>query len=345
MRFTRLLGIGLCAAFLSTGSPSAAAEKQPTAKPRAELELVILGDAGGIEEAALTSLLVRDGRDDRYVLVDAGVVHHGLKVAWRRGAFDHIQIPRSARERPAIWLQRERIGPIFITHPHLDHVSGLAITSPDDAKHRVYGSSSTIEGLRDSVFNWTAWPNFGSEGERPLSKYTYVRLPLGRSILLDESSLEVAAWPLSHAGVESTALLFKGPRRSVAVLGDTGPDEVEGSDKLALLWERLAPEVRDGRLAAIVMEASYPNAQPDGMLFGHLTPKWLLAELTRLATIVDPKHPKKALKGLSIVVMHIKPAATKSKTAREQILEELTEDNELGVTFVLPRAGDVLRFR
>jgi 3',5'-cyclic-nucleotide phosphodiesterase len=326
----------------SLASSVAAADKQPTKKPTAELELVVLGDAGGIDESALTSLLVRDVRDDRYALVDAGVVHHGLKVAWRKGAFDHLKVPQAA-DRPATWLQRNAIGPVLITHPHLDHVSGLAITSPDDAQHPLYGLPSTLDGLRDSVFNWTAWPNFGSEGERPLGTYRYQRLTAGRRVALAQSRLKATAMPLSHAGMTSTAFLLEGERRSVAVLGDTGADAVEKSERLANVWAMLAPEVKRGRLKAIVMEASYPSTRPDGQLFGHLTPKWLLHELSRLALLVDPKRPKKALRGLTVVVMHVKPAAERGRTARELVLEDLNAHNDLGVTIVLPRAGDTVR--
>lgn len=122
-------------------------------------------------------------------------------------------------------------------------------------------------------------------------------------------------------------------------LGDTGPDEVEQTDRLHSLWTRLAPLVREGKLCGMFIEVSYPDGRSDDQLFGHLTPSWLMKELQRLAVLVDPEHPDRALRGLTVVVTHIKPSLQKGPSPRETIAAQLKQQNTLGVRFVLPEQG------
>ncbi len=68
-------------------------------------------------------------------------------------------------------------------------------------------------------------------------------------------------------------------------LGDTGADSLEHSDKLHLLWQAAGPLVKARKLKAIFIEVSFPNAQPDKSLFGHLTPRLLMQEMRDLGSI------------------------------------------------------------
>ena len=40
--------------------------------------------------------------------------------------------------------------------------------------------------------------------------------------------------------------------------------------------------MKASKFKGMVIEVSYTNAQPDKMLFGHLTPNWLKKELSEL---------------------------------------------------------------
>jgi 3',5'-cyclic-nucleotide phosphodiesterase len=118
--------------------------------------------------------------------------------------------------------------------------------------------------------------------------------------------MTIQAFPLSHAGPPSTAFLIQAAGFYVLYCGDTGPDAVEHRDNLHTLWAVIAPLVHTNKLRAIFLEVSYPDERPDHLLFGHLTPRWLMEELGRLAQVVDPQHPHMALHGLTVVVTHIK---------------------------------------
>src|SRR6202012_1136330 len=122
------------------------------------------------------------------------------------------------------------------------------------------------------------------EGEKPmLNKYHYVPMEPGREMAIDRTPLSVTAFSLSHgAPYESTAFLVRSGDAWMLYLGDTGADSVEHSDKLHLLWQAVAPLLRAGKLKALFIETSFPSRQPDRSLFGHLTPRWLTAEMKDL---------------------------------------------------------------
>ncbi|WP_050774704.1 hypothetical protein [Dyadobacter fermentans] len=66
---------------------------------------------------------------------------------------------------------------------------------------------------------------------------------------------------------------------------DTGPDEVEKSDRMKQVRIAVMPLVKSGRLKGGCPEVLYPSAQPDRHLYGHLTPKWYMNECETLAEL------------------------------------------------------------
>ena len=305
-------------------------------------ELVTLGETGGIKDGATTAFLLRSATDDNYVALDAGTLVNGINVALDQGAFTHLRDDQKASgiTNPVGYILKERVKGYMISHPHLDHVSGLLIASPDDSKKPIYSLPSVTRGLTDTYFNWIAWPNFSTEGKKPaLSKYTYVHPTSDKALPVAGTGLTVTAYPLSHAGMESTAFLLKDKKgNGVVYLGDVGADAVEKSDKLKKLWQVLAPEIKAGRLKGMVIEASFANETPDHLLFGHLTPKWLLHELTVLESLAG----KGSLKGLDVVISHVKYSLDKGDSVRNVIARQLKDGNTLGVEFIIPRQGEVI---
>jgi 3',5'-cyclic-nucleotide phosphodiesterase len=69
-----------------------------------------------------------------------------------------------------------------------------------------------------------------------------------------------------------------------------------------------------------------------------------MAELGRLAQLVQPQHPHAALHGFPIVVTHIKPALTPGPSPQERITQQLQARNELGVRFIVASQGSRLEF-
>jgi len=110
------------------------------------------------------------------------------------------------------------------------------------------------------------------------------------------------------------------------------------------VWTRVAPLVREKKLRGLFLEVSFPEGRPTGLLFGHLTPSWMLKELHHLARLADPAQPEQALRGLTVVVTHIKLSLERGSMPQEQIAQQLQALNDLGVRFVIPEQGQRIEF-
>jgi len=326
------LAVGSCAAPTVSGPPS----------PR--FVAIALGAGGGPGQDDLSAYLLAPAGSSDYVALDAGTLLAGIKKAWNAGSFRDLRPPADATLAPEGWILRERVKAYLISHGHLDHVAGLIVDSPEDGSKAILGLPSTIDVIRDHLFNRRAWPNFGDEGEGALKKYRYARLEPGRAQAIAGTAMSVEPFVLSHASVVSTAFLIGGGGAAALYFGDTGPDAVEGSDRLSAVWTRIAPLVRDGTLRGIFIEVSYPDGRPDHLLFGHLTPAWLMHELRRLAERVDPTNPAQALRRLTVVVTHIKPSLNTGPSPRERIAGQLAERNDLGVRLHVAEQGQRIEF-
>jgi cAMP phosphodiesterase len=92
-----------------------------------------------------------------------------------------------------------------------------------------------------------------------------------------------------HCVVDSTAYFIRSestittPKREILIFGDVEPDALSLSPRTALIWAEAAPKIAAGILTGIFIEVSYTNTQGDAVLFGHLAPRHLLAELQSLA--------------------------------------------------------------
>ena len=304
-------------------------------------DVITLGALGGIQDGNLSAYLVRPRDDQRAVTCDAGTLVNGLRVADERGSLDDTKMPEASPNSRIGHVLTEQIKGYLITHAHYDHIGGLVIASPDDSKKTIYALASVNGKIEKNYFNWEAWPNFSNRGKAPqLNKYVLQDLGSGQTLPLKDTAMTVTAFPLSHGGVESTAFLLESGDDALLCFGDTGPDAVEKSTLIGNVWKAVAAKVKQGRLKAILIETSYNNARPDNLLFGHLTPNWLLRSLREL----DQAAGGNALKNLPVLISHIKYSFQKGDQPQKQILEELQSGNDLGVQFLIPRQGDRFSF-
>lgn len=290
--------------------------------------IVPLGVKGGSDETNLSSYLVAPKGKQNYLCLDAGTLYGGLQKAV---ANKQVTGPTAAD------ALKNNIKGYFISHGHLDHVSGLIINSPEDTAKPIYALPEVIKVLREKYFTWDSWANFTNEGEPPLlKKYTYKRLDTISEIEIDGTGLFLKAFELSHVNPQkSTAALIRYNLDYMLYLGDTGADAVEHSDKLCQLWKSIAPLIDENKLKGIMIEVSFPDSQPDKLLFGHLTPRLLMQELAALAAMCKKKN---ALKDLPVMITHMKPKAN-----HEQIIKkELQQQNKQGIKLIFPQQGKAL---
>ena len=306
---------------------------------------VVLGAGGGLREDNLSAYLLAPADSQDFIALDAGTLLAGLRRAFCKNSFGAVTVPPESDLSPEGWFLRHRIKAYLITHAHLDHVAGLVMNSPEDDKKAIFGLPCTINYLRDYLFNGKIWPNFGNEGEDALHKYHYIRAQPGHTYTVANTSMSIEPFVLDHIpNCPSTAYLIHSKDAYVLYFGDTGPDALTATHCLQTIWTRVAPLIRDKKLHGIFLESSHPNDHPDHLLFGHLTPTWVMDELHRLAAVVDPAKPRQALRDLSVVVTHIKPSLERNAAPQKNIAQQLQEMNDIGVRFVIPKCGQRIAF-
>src|SRR4051812_41470513 len=252
-------------------------------------QVVPLGVKGGIDEKNLSAYLLAPIQTNDFICLDAGTINAGIEKAIENKTF---KVSTSE-------VLRKYIKGYFISHTHLDHVSGLIINSPADSSKTVYATNKCMEMMENHYFNDQTWANFGDKGPRkPLNKYHFQTLNIGEETPVTNTTMTVKAFPLSHVNpFESTAFLIKNGEDYALYLGDTGPDAVEKSNDLRDLWTTIVPLVKSKQLKGIFIEVSFPNEQPDKFLFGHLTPNYLMQEMHVLEELAG----KDTLKGFKII--------------------------------------------
>jgi 3',5'-cyclic-nucleotide phosphodiesterase len=291
-------------------------------------KIIPLGVYGSTHESNLSSYMLAIKNTDDYVCLDAGVLHDGIEKAIQQKS-----ISGNAGDN----LKKDIKG-YLISHPHLDHVAGLIINSPDDSSKNIYALSFCINTIEEKYFNWESWANFGDEGEKPqLKKYHYVNLSEDSETALTNTKMFVRPFELSHGNpYKSTAFLVRYDSCYILYLGDTGADTIEHSNKLQLLWNYIAPLIQHNQLKGIFIEVSFPDEQPKDKLFGHLTPALLMNEMKKLSTLSGAS----SLKKIPVVITHIKPVGDNEMLIRK----ELKQQNNLQLKLIFPRQGKMLEF-
>ncbi len=230
------------------------------------MRLTVYGCHGGETPRHRTSAFVLDGK----LAVDAGALTSGMELPGQ-----------SALEA------------VLVSHAHLDHVRDLATVADNRAQHGckpllVAGTKVTIDILKKHFFNGLLWPDFAKipTAKAPTIKYVVLKPEVRTTI----AGYSVRAIMVTHT-IETCAFVIEKGGRVVAYSGDTGPTD--------RLWDVLNAEKR---LAALLMEVSFPNAEQKlAKVSGHHTPQTLGPDLMRLEKVKD----------IPTLIYHIKPVFQK----------------------------------
>jgi 3',5'-cyclic-nucleotide phosphodiesterase len=288
-----------------------------------------LGVKGGLDESNLSAYLVAASGSDQFICLDAGTIYKGLELAAAKKIFKP--------SNPSV-IQQNNINSYFISHAHLDHTAGLIMNSPNDKAKNLYGLASVLDVFKKNYFTWSAWANFGNEGEAPiLKKYSYQTLTPKLEIPIENTGLFVTPFVLSHVKpYESTAFLVKNQDAYLLYLGDTGADRIEQSTQLAQLWLTIAPLVIQNQLKAIFIEVSFDNSVSEKALFGHLTPNLLMEEMAKLNQLTNG-----LLKNTQLYVTHIKPC----DDCETKIKAEIQAANQIGLNISYPTQAALIELK
>jgi 3',5'-cyclic-nucleotide phosphodiesterase len=292
-------------------------------------KVIPLGVKGGLDESNLSAYLVAARGSDQFICLDAGTIYKGLELAAAKKLFKSTN--------PSA-IQQEQINGYFISHAHLDHTAGLIMNSPNDNAKNLFGLASVLDVFKKNYFTWSAWANFGNEGEAPiLKKYTYQTLAPTKEIAIENTGLFVTPFVLSHVKpYESSAFLVRNQNSYLLYLGDTGADKVEQSEQLAALWKSVAPLVMNKQLKGIFIEVSFDNSIPEKALFGHLTPNLLMEEMGKLNQLSNGQ-----LNNTPLYVTHIKPC----DGCEIKIKSEIQKANQIGLNIFYPSQASLIELK
>ena len=310
----------------------------------AKMSAVVLGCGGGPREDNVSSyMLFPSDVPDEAIALDAGTLTVGIRRADELGNLWDSVVPSGSNLTREGYVY-QNIKAYLLTHAHLDHTSAHYLNGPADiygAKKPIMGIQSTIDNISSGIYNWKTWPDFVA-----LGYYEYSVLPPGVEMPIPGTSMTVESFVVSHgAPYESTAYLIRSGGYYVLYFGDVGPEGVEQTGLITAVWERVAPLIADGRLLGMFLEISYAEGRPDNLLFGHLTPSWMMAEMHTLAQIVDPGDPYSVLAGFPVIVTHVKPVFQMVEPPLNVIARQLGQINDLGINFIFPYQGMRIDFR
>lgn len=128
-----------------------------------------------------------------------------------KGPFAGLRLPNITAKANAVHIFRELVHSFLITHPHLDHLSGLAINTPGleygrEAK-AIVSLPAMIDAIKQHIFNDTIWPNLSDESDGA-GFVTYRRLIEGGNPRLGSGDcrgyvsvcegLATKCWSVSH---------------------------------------------------------------------------------------------------------------------------------------------------
>ena len=85
--------------------------------------------------------------------------------------------------------------------------------------------------------------------------------------------------------IDSSAFFLRDDHtgKEILIFGDVEPDSLSLSPRTVQVWSDAAPKIATGLLKGIFIECSYDESQSDDTLFGHLSPRHVIAELQVLA--------------------------------------------------------------
>ena len=252
------------------------------------MRIKVLGCSGGVGPGLRTTSLLIDDE----ILVDAGTGVGELSLA-----------------------QMRRIGNVFLTHSHLDHVCGLAFMADNlfdliDRPVQVHATAETLGAIRDHIFNWKIWPDFSKlpTEEEPLIQFHEIRT--GQTT--DRNGIRFTAFPVLHT-VPAVGYAVEKEGRTFVFSGDTYANEP--------LWEFLNKLPRVDKL---MIEIAFPDEQEElGRASRHFTPALLGSELKKL------KHQPQ------LFLTHHKPGL-------EQVIEKQCRKALAGWEYQHLRRGDVI---
>lgn len=184
---------------------------------------------------------------------------------------------------------QSKIGHIFITHAHLDHIRGIPFLADNITIERrrqqvaVISIPPVLRTIRKNLLNNALWPDFSTIPDHESAVLRYIPLAEGQALAAGDFS--ITPYRVHHSVPAVGYLVEDRRKRRFFYTGDTGPTPAT--------WKKLG----DRPLHGLIIEVSFPNRMSElAVTTGHLSPLLLKEELGRL-----PHLPE------TIYITHLKP--------------------------------------
>jgi elongation factor 1-gamma len=222
------------------------------------------------------NLALGEGHSRGFIEVCNGLAVKAFKVS--HGICASAPKPDRRGSRDNIGAQQSQAAQGQHTPHHAHHAHNRSLThshNPGTVSALKLQDASVVEGgRRSSIFSQPSQPGTPTffTGQDPMNQQSVV----------DSTAFFIRA---DHSG------------REILIFGDVEPDSISLCPRTHIVWSEAAPKIAAGLLAGIFIECSYNDSQSDKILFGHLAPRHLIAELQSLAEIVVERkreHAEKA---------------------------------------------------
>lgn len=210
-----------------------------------------------------------------------------------------------------------KIDHLFLTHAHLDHVAGLALLVDAVQGKRshpiiVHATQEVIAVLRQHLFNWHLWPDFGAIPSEQAPVLRWDALPLHTDLSIKGRTIYAA--PVNHTS-GSVAYLVSQAQAGFMFTGDMC--------STPSLWKTLAarPQIRQ-----VIIDCSFSNAEADlAQRSLHFCPDSLLREVEQISQQME------------FLIYHLKPG-------QEDLIMQELQQPQARHQFSALRSGDRLDF-
>jgi ribonuclease BN (tRNA processing enzyme) len=211
-----------------------------------------------------------------------------------------------------------KIGEIFITHAHLDHITGIPFLAENivfakrKSPIRIFSIPPVVRAIKRHILNGSIWPDFSVI---PNARHPILRLiELKTSHPIKIRGYSITPYEVNHSVPAVGYLVEDRKKRRLFYTGDTGPSKD--------LWRRIG----ETQLHCLIIEVSFPNRMERiAIQTRHLTPRLLKRELSKIKPMPE-----------RILVTHLKPKyaqaiQTELRTLRIKNLKLLRDEETIEI--------------